>query len=163
MIVLIMGVSGCGKSTVAAELVRRTGWVFAEGDDYHSAANKAKMAGGTPLTDEDRGPWLNTLHDVLAGWEREGGNGIFTCSALKQVYRDRLFAGILEERIVFLDPPRDVLEERLAARKGHYMNPRLLESQLATLEPPSGPNVLHLTSSAPAEELATEICTWLGV
>jgi gluconokinase len=87
LIVVVMGVSGSGKSTLAAQLVERTGWAFAEGDDYHPQANKAKMAAGIALTDQDRLPWLDALHDVLAGWAVEGRSGILTCSALKQSYR----------------------------------------------------------------------------
>jgi gluconokinase len=162
MIVVVMGVSGSGKSTLAARLVERTGWAFAEGDDYHSEANRAKMAGGTPLTDEDRLPWLDALHAVLAGWKAVGESGILTCSALKQSYRERLLGGVEEARVVWLDPPRTLLEERLATRTGHYMNPRLLDSQLATLEAPAGEQVLHLTAAESADVLAERVLGWLG-
>jgi gluconokinase len=162
MIVVVMGVSGSGKSTLAARLVERTGWAFAEGDDYHSEANRAKMAGGTPLTDEDRLPWLDALHAVLAGWKAVGESGILTCSALKQSYRERLLGGVEEARVVWLDPPRTLLEERLATRTGHYMNPRLLDSQLATLEAPAGEQVLHLTAAENADVLAERVLGWLG-
>jgi gluconokinase len=162
MIVVVMGVSGSGKSTLAARLVERTGWAFAEGDDYHSEANRAKMAGGTPLTDEDRLPWLDALHAVLAGWKAAGESGILTCSALKQSYRERLLGGVEEARVVWLDPPRTLLEERLATRTGHYMNPRLLDSQLATLEAPAGEQVLHLTAAENADVLAERVLGWLG-
>jgi gluconokinase len=160
MILLIMGVSGSGKSTVAAALVARTGCAFAEGDDFHSAANKERMASGIPLTDEDRLPWLDALHAVLANWDREGKSGILTCSALKQTYRDRLLADIPDARLIWLDPPRALLEDRLAHRTGHYMNPKLLDSQLATLEIPSGPNVLRLAGGEPADQLVEQIRAW---
>jgi gluconokinase len=162
LIVVVMGVSGSGKSTLAARLVERTGWAFAEGDDYHSAANRAKMTAGTALTDEDRLPWLDDLHGVLARWEREDASGILTCSALKQSYRERLLAGIADARLVWLDPPRALLEDRLALRKGHYMNPRLLDSQLAALEAPTGPGVLHLTGGESTEQAADQVIAWLG-
>jgi gluconokinase len=162
MIVVVMGVSGSGKSTLAARLVERTGWAFAEGDDYHSEANRAKMAGGTPLTDEDRLPWLDTLHAVLAGWQAAGESGILTCSALKQSYRERLLGGVDGARLVWLDPARTLLEERLATRTGHYMNPRLLDSQLATLEAPVGEFVLHITTGESADVLAERVLGWLG-
>lgn len=138
MILIVMGPTASGKSTIAAELVRRTGWSFAEADDYHSAANKQKMHAGIPLTDEDRAPWLASLHQVIAGWVRERRNGIMTCSALKQAYRDALTQGIPEGicRFVLLEVPVAVLEERIRERSGHFMNPDLLQSQIDTLEPP---------------------------
>jgi len=135
--VVVMGVSGSGKSHLANQLARATGWAFAEGDDYHSPANKAKMQAGTPLTDEDRAPWLDALHRVLLGWGDKGQSGILTCSALKASYRERLSAGLPELRFVWLDPPRSVLEERLSHRIGHFMPAGLLDSQLATLEAPA--------------------------
>jgi gluconokinase len=162
LILVLMGVSGSGKSTLAAELVKRTGWSFAEGDDYHSQANRDKMAAGIALNDKDRQPWLNDLHEVLAGWKSAGVSGILTCSALKASYRQRLTAGLHEVRLVWLDPPREQLEERLAHRAGHYMNPNLLGSQLATLEPPVGADVLHLAGAKTADEAATEVLAWIG-
>jgi gluconokinase len=150
VIVIVMGVSGSGKSYLAGKLAEATGWAFAEGDDYHSAANKAKMAAGVPLTDADRGPWLDTLHEVLAGWHAGGQSGILTCSALKESYREHLIAGLPDARFVWLDPPRSVLAERMAHRPGHFMPPALLDSQLATLEPPTG--VLRLDGSEPIEQ-----------
>jgi gluconokinase len=163
LIVIIMGVSGSGKSTLAARFVDRTGWAFAEGDNFHSEANRAKMHAGIPLTDEDRLPWLDALHGVLAGWQSEGASGVLTCSALKESYRERLLTGIPEARIVWLDPPRDLLEHRLAARTGHYMNPKLLDSQLATLEAPQGEGVLRLAGDESADQLAETVIAWLGL
>lgn len=138
MILILMGVTASGKSTVAAELVRITGWKFAEADDYHSAANKAKMHAGVPLNDEDRAPWLESLHGVIAGWLRDGQSGIMTCSALKQAYRDVLTRGVPHGavRFVLLEAPFAVLEERIQDRRGHFMNPDLLQSQIDTLEQP---------------------------
>lgn len=154
-----MGVSGSGKSFLANKLAEATGWAFAEGDDYHSPVNKAKMAAGVPLTDADRGPWLATLYEVMAEWHRKGRSGILTCSALKASYRDRLTAGLPEARFVWLDPPRAVLAERMAHRPGHFMPPALLDSQLATLEPPTG--VLRLDGSEPIEQAIQKILQWL--
>ncbi len=139
MIVVVMGVTGTGKSTIAQALVKRTGWAFAEGDDYHSAAHIAKMKAGVPLTDTDRAPWLAALHDVLLGWQARGQNGVMTCSALKESYRATLRAGMDATSVdfVLLDVPKQVLVERLERRSGHFMNPLLLDSQLATLEVPA--------------------------
>ncbi|HEX5234392.1 MAG TPA: gluconokinase [Silvibacterium sp.] len=161
MIVILMGVTASGKSTVAAELVRLTGWELAEGDDYHSAANKEKMHAGTPLTDEDRAPWLANLHNVLAEWARKGQNGIMTCSALKQSYRDTLTAGIPTEkfRFVLLEAPVAVLEDRIIHRSGHFMNPGLLQSQLETLELPT--NALRVEAIGSSTEVANNILSHL--
>ena len=130
MILVLMGVTASGKTTVGTRLAALEGWQYAEGDDYHSDANKAKMHAGIPLTDEDRGPWLDSLHEVLLGWQRSRQSGVLACSALKQQYRDRLAEGIPSAALRF------VLLEVPAARQGHYMSPSLLESQLATLEEP---------------------------
>jgi gluconokinase len=139
MIVILMGVAGSGKSTIAQALVGRTGWEFAEGDDYHSEANRRKMHSGIPLTDEDRIPWLNRLHDVLAGWHTSGASGVLTCSALKQSYRDLLVKGLPagSYRFVLLQAPASVLALRMNSRPDHFMNPGLLQSQLETLEIPA--------------------------
>jgi gluconokinase len=158
-----MGVSGSGKSYMAGKLAEATGWAFAEGDDYHSDANRAKMAAGIPLTDADRGPWLDTLHEVLANWHRTGLSGILTCSALKATYREHLTAGLPEARFLWLDPPRNVLADRMAHRPGHFMPPALLDSQLATLQPPVGAaNTLRLDGSEPVEQVIPRILAWLG-
>ncbi len=139
MIVILMGVTGTGKTTIGTLLAKRAGWHYAEGDDYHSEANKAKMHAGIPLTDEDRAPWLATLHEVLLGWYHNGESGVLTCSALKQTYRDTLAAGMEHTayRFVWLNLSREIIAERLSHRAGHYMNPALLDSQFATLEPPT--------------------------
>lgn len=162
MQVIVMGVSGAGKSYLAGKLVEATGWAFAEGDDYHSAENKARMAARIPLTDAEREPWLNALHAVLLGWEQSGTNGIMTCSALKATYRERLAAGLPGVRFVWLDPTRKLLEERLAHRKGHYMPAGLLDSQMATLEPPiDDPRVLRLDGAESAEDEVKIVLAWL--
>jgi len=163
VIVIVMGVSGSGKSYMANKLAEATGWDFAEGDDYHSAANKAKMAAGIPLTDADRGPWLDSLHQVLVNWHRAGQAGILTCSALKETYREHLTGDLPEARFLWLDPPRNLIAERMAHRPGHFMPPALLDSQLATLQPPIGDaNTLRLDGSEPVEESIPKILAWLN-
>jgi gluconokinase len=157
-----MGVSGSGKTYLAKKLAAATGWAYAEGDDYHSDANKAKMAAGTPLTDADRGPWLDSLHELLAGWDRRGESGILTCSALKASYREHLTAGLPQARFVWLDLPRAVLAERMAHRPGHFMPPALLDSQLATLEAPTdAKDTLRLDGTEPVEQAIENILAWL--
>ncbi len=139
MIVILMGVTGTGKTTIGKMLSSRTGWQFAEGDDYHSEANKQKMHAAIPLTDEDRAPWLASLHTVLDGWFQKRESGILACSALKEAYRETLSANIPQDacRFVLLKVSREHLEERLKGRPNHFMNPALLDSQFATLETPS--------------------------
>ncbi len=131
-----MGVTGCGKTTVGAQLAHDCGWAFFDADDFHPAANVAKMKGGAPLTDEDRWPWLDRLNSLLLEHEREGKSLVLACSALKQAYRDRLARGCAAARFVLLDGDRALIRARLAARQGHYMNPKLLASQFAILERP---------------------------
>ena len=151
-VLVIMGVSGSGKSTVAGLLASRLGWDFAEGDDLHPEANVAKMHAGQPLTDADRQPWLESI----AGWIRQhrdaGLPGVVTCSALKKRYRDVLRGdGVV---FVFLDGSRDRISDRLAARLGHFMPASLLASQFEALEAPTADeNSITLSaSSAPADE-----------
>ena len=149
---IVMGVSGVGKSTVAEGVAARTGWPFRDGDGFHPPENVEKMRSGTPLTDTDRWPWL----DAIAAWidelRRAGGHGIVACSALKHAYRDRLRAGHGDVRFVFLDAPKPVIEARIKARKNHYMPPSLLDSQLATLERPTAEEGALTVSVEPAPE-----------
>ena len=137
MIVIVMGVSGSGKSTIGRALAAALGLPFIEGDDYHPRANVDKMAAGQPLDDADRAPWLATLAEVLARAEAEGG-GVLACSALKKRYRDVLRSGLTgEARVVYLDGSASLLAERLANRDGHFFPPHLLASQFEALEPPA--------------------------
>jgi gluconokinase len=161
MIVVLMGVTASGKTTVGTKLAALEHWEYAEGDDYHSDANKAKMHAGIPLTDADRAPWLATLHEVLLGWHRSGTSGVLACSALRQAYRDELSAGIpgAELRFVLLEVPREVLEQRMAERKGHYMSPALLESQIATLEMPR--DAIRVAGDLPPDAVVQEIMAGL--
>jgi gluconokinase len=162
LIAIVMGVTGTGKTTIGRLLAARTGWAFAEGDDYHSEANKAKMHAGIPLTDADRAPWLASLHQLLHGWFAQGQSGILACSALKQSYRDVLIEGIARQayEFVLLSVSHDVLAARLRARTGHYMNPALLDSQFATLEVPS--DALSVSAEGPPEETVCAILQHLG-
>jgi gluconokinase len=150
---VVMGVSGVGKTSVAAELVTRTGWVFVEGDDLHPEANRAKMAAGRPLDDEDRWPWLRRIAAWIGEQEAAGRSAVITCSALKRSYRDLLRDGHPSVRFVHLLAPRELVQARVDARRGHYMPPSLLESQLATLEPlqPDEPGIGVDTTGAPGE------------
>lgn len=136
MIVVLMGVSGSGKTTIGTALAERIGAQFADADDFHPAANKAKMAAGQALTDEDRQPWLQTLNRLLRGWFEAGTEGILACSALKQSYRATLLQGIPDGplQFVLLDGSKELIASRLAGRHHAFMNPHLLESQLQTLE-----------------------------
>lgn len=147
-----MGVTGTGKTTVGRALAQATGWQFADADDFHSEANKAKMHAGIPLTDEDREPWLRSLHEQIADWHGNHINGILACSALKESYRATLMAGIPQDsiRLIYLTGPASVIQERLEARKGHYMPPSLLPSQIATLEPPRNAIEVSITQTVPA-------------
>jgi gluconokinase len=130
-----MGVSGTGKSTIAAVLAHELGWPSAEGDDFHSAANVAKMHAGHPLTDEDRWPWLRSIAAWIGEREQAGTGGIVTCSALKRAYRDLLREDHPDVRFICLVGDHDLLESRMQHRTGHFMPATLLDSQLATLEP----------------------------
>ena len=163
MIVILMGVAGSGKSTIAHALVALTAWEFAEGDDYHSEAKRRKMHAGIPLTDEDRIPWLNRLHDVLIGWHGAGLSGVLTCSALRQSYRDLLAKDLPAGsfKFVLLEAPVAVLDARMHHRPGHFMNPDLLKSQLDTLEPPA--DALRIDATQAPEAAAREILAGLNM
>jgi gluconokinase len=133
--IVVMGVSGSGKSTVAAELVERLGWEFAEGDDFHPPENVAKMRAGQPLDDDDRWPWLQTLASWIGDHEKAGTSVVVTCSALKRSYRDLLREGHPSVWFAHVTVDADLLRKRIENRTGHYMPPSLLDSQLATLHP----------------------------
>jgi carbohydrate kinase (thermoresistant glucokinase family) len=137
IVVVVMGVSGSGKTTVAAMLAGRLGWRFEEGDSLHSAANIAKMSHGVPLTDEDRWPWLQAIAEVIAGWIAEGQSGVVACSALKQAYRRIIIGANPAVRLVYLKGSRDLILRRMAARQGHFMPLTLLDSQFDALEEPT--------------------------
>ena len=137
MIVIVTGVSGSGKSTVGALLAGRLGWRFADADDFHPAANVAKMRARIPLTDADRWPWLRAIAAWMDERITENESAVVTCSALKRAYRDLLLTGRPQARMIFLAPDREVLARRLAARHDHFFPEELLGSQFADLEPPA--------------------------
>ena len=133
---IVMGVSGAGKSTIAAALARRLGWRYDDGDTFHPASNVAKMKAGQPLNDDDRRPWLQAIADEIDRVCVAGEHAVIACSALKRAYRDILVHGRGDVRIVFLNGTQPLVAGRLACRKGHFMPPDLLASQFRTLEPP---------------------------
>jgi gluconokinase len=132
-----MGVSGSGKSTIAGKLAERLGWRCEDGDRFHPPSNVEKMRAGHPLTDQDRAPWLKAIADEIDRVCRDAEHAVIACSALKRAYRDILVHGRNDVPIIYLKGNRDLIAERLRLRKGHFMPPALLESQFATLEPPS--------------------------
>jgi gluconokinase len=154
--IVVMGVSGSGKSTVAEGLVDRLGWEFAEGDDFHPPANVAKMRSGQALDDDDRRPWLGVLADWIGERERTGRSVVVTCSALKRSYRDLLRNGHPSVWFAHVTVDPDVLRERVAGRTGHYMPVSLVESQLATLEPLQGDEPGAAISGAGAPEVVVD-------
>lgn len=162
MILIVMGVSGSGKTTLAKTLAKLTGWQFAEGDDYHSEANRQKMHSGIPLTDEDRAPWLDTLHALILKWHQSGENSVLTCSALKQAYRETLTADlpVTAYRFVLAEAPKEVIAQRMKARQ-HFMPAELLDSQIATLEPPA--DALYVSSLDTPEIAARKVLESLGI
>jgi gluconokinase len=160
MIVIVMGVSGVGKTTVGEELARELHWRFADADDFHSAANKEKMRSGTALTDADREPWLQSLHDTIVGWSDTGESVVLACSALRESYRKRLVVGP-EVRLVFLHASFNLIASRLSARHGHYMSPELLQSQFDTLEAPE--DAVSVDVSGSIADIVTSIRIELGV
>lgn len=132
---VVMGVAGSGKTTVARLIAARTGRAYAEADDFHPAENVTRMAAGVPLTDADRWPWLETLRNWLDAEAAAGRSTVMTCSALRRPYRDLLRTARGRVVFVHLDGPRAVLEQRITTRRGHFMGPEMLTSQLAALEP----------------------------
>lgn len=156
VIVVVMGVSGSGKSVIGSALARTLGARFAEGDSFHPPANISRMSAGMPLRDEDRWGWLDAIAVDIANAERGGENLVIACSALKRIYRDRLRLASRHLRFVYLDLPRDVAAERVASRKDHFMPASLIDSQFADLQPPAsdeGAIVLDATGK-PAEMVA---------
>lgn len=155
--VVVMGVSGCGKTTVALGIAEATGLLFAEADDFHSRANVEKMRAGIPLDDADRWPWLRDLAAWMAERATEGRSTVIACSALKRSYRDLLADGPPTIDFVHLDGPAAVIRARLEAREGHYMPASLLDSQIATLEPlEADERGVVLDLSRPKEELVAQ-------
>jgi gluconokinase len=160
MLILVMGVTGSGKTTVGKLLAQRLKYNFLDADDFHSAANREKMHQGIPLTDADRAPWLTALHDELVRANSAGRSAVLACSALKQEYRNTLAAG-LNLKIVFLRGTVDQLHRNLALRANHFAGESLVPSQLATLEEPAGVIVENI--AAAPEEIVEDICARLAL
>ncbi len=161
MVVVLMGVTGSGKTTVGKVLATELGWKFYDADDYHPPKNIEKMRRGIPLTDEDRKPWLQTLAGLIDSARDRGENIVLACSALKHAYQEYLRHHLDVVHYVCLCGSEEVIEKRLAARKGHFMNPVLLPSQFEILEPPEDAIKVDVTGSP--EEIAGEIRRRLGL
>jgi gluconokinase len=157
-ILVVMGVAGAGKTTVGEALAQRLGWRYQEGDALHPPENIAKMHSGHPLDDEDRKPWLAAVAACIDAWRREGASGVVTCSALKRAYRNAIIGGRPGVRLVYLRGERRVLAARLTGRTDHFMPPALLDSQLATLEPPSpDEHPIEVSIDMPTERIVERI------
>jgi carbohydrate kinase (thermoresistant glucokinase family) len=143
-ILVVMGVSGSGKTTIAKGVADAKGWTLVEGDTFHPPANVAKMAAGTPLTDEDRWPWLHAIAAAIDADRARGESAVVACSALRRAYRDILIGDRPDVRLVYLRGSQALIGERMRARKGHFMPPALLDSQFQTLEEP-GPDENPIT------------------
>jgi carbohydrate kinase (thermoresistant glucokinase family) len=155
LVIVLMGVSGSGKSTVGAELSRKLGWPFRDADSFHPAANVEKMSRGVPLTDEDRAPWLAAIAQWIDERRRLSDPGIVSCSALKRAYRRRIIGGREGVRLVYLEGDKELIAERMQARTGHFMPVSLLDNQFATLEEPRDDEAPVIVSiAAPPQQLA---------
>jgi gluconokinase len=162
--VVVMGVSGSGKSTIASMLAQRLHWVYEDGDWFHPQSNIEKMHHGEPLNDQDRWPWLHAIADWIDATRRAGGHGVVACSALKRVYRDILIGDRRDVRLVFLKGDRDLIARRIAARADHFMPTTLLDSQFATLEEPQADERAIVVSIAPhPREIVEAIVKALGI
>ena len=152
---VVMGVSGCGKSSVARLLAERSGGTFLDADDFHPAANKAKMTAGVPLTDEDRWPWLDNLNARLKSLAQTEPPVFLACSALRQAYRDRLIADLSALRFIYLQGSEELIRSRMEARQDHFMPSALLSSQFAALEEPH--DAITLWIDRPVSEIVERI------
>jgi carbohydrate kinase (thermoresistant glucokinase family) len=160
VVILVMGVSGAGKTTIGRALAARLGWVFLDADDDHSAENVQKLRAGIELTDADRIPWLHAVGERVDRHARRGENVVLACSALKAGYRRILEEIVGTMTIVFLTTSREVLEERVSHRPRHFMNAALLDSQIDTLEPPA--SAITVDADAPVDVIVSRICTALA-
>ena len=161
---VVMGVSGSGKSTIGEKLAERLDWTYEDGDKFHPASNVAKMSAGHPLTDEDRWPWLRAIADEIDRVCKAGRRVVMACSALKRTYRDILVHGRDDVRIIYLDGTQQLIASRLAARKGHFMPPGLLDSQFGTLEPPGeSEKPVTVSIDAPVDAIVDSILHQLGL
>jgi gluconokinase len=152
---IVMGVSGCGKTSVGEALAKELGWDFYDADDFHPPENVAKMASGTPLNDSDRAPWLATLHDLISSSLMENRSGVLACSALKESYRRQLMESNDGVLLIYLKGSYELIWSRMEARTEHYMKPHMLKSQFETLEEPT--DALTVDISASVNEIVQEI------
>jgi gluconokinase len=160
MIILLMGVTGAGKTTVGRALAQQLHWRFADADDFHSPANVAKMRAGIPLTDADRARWLQALRTAIVRWLQAGESVVLACSALKASYRDILLVSP-DVKLVYLRANEELIAARLAARRGHYMNPHLVRSQFETLQEPQG--AFTIDAGLPPGEIVRVIRNQFGL
>jgi gluconokinase len=159
---VVMGVSGSGKTTVASKLAERLHWTFEDGDRFHPKSNVEKMSAGQPLTDEDRWPWLNAIADEIERVCMAGEHAVIACSALKRTYRDVLLRARVDVRIVFLNGTQQLIAHRLSLRKDHFMPPGLLDSQFRTLQPPSlDENAIDVSIDATVDKIVDDIVSKL--
>lgn len=158
--VIVMGVAGCGKTTVGQALARQLGWPFYDADGFHPAENVAKMANGTPLTDSDRAPWLAALHALISTSLQENRPAVLACSALKESYRQQLLEGNEGVQIVYLKGSYELIWSRISQRKDHYMKPNMLKSQFETLEEPT--EALTFDVSLPVDEIVQGVLAKIG-
>ena len=162
VIAVVMGVSGSGKTTIAALVAHALGCQFQEGDDLHPRANVEKMRRGVPLTDADRRPWLEKIAQEIDGWRTRGESGVLTCSALKRAYRDLIIGGRRDVSLVYLRGSYDLIHDRMAARHEHFMPVALLDSQFKTLEEPrSDEHPIIVDIGRRPAEIAAEVVTAL--
>jgi gluconokinase len=163
-VLVIMGVSGCGKSTIAAMLAHRLHWIYEDGDWFHPQSNIEKMHHGEPLDDADRGPWLHAIADWIDATRLNGHHGIVACSALKRAYRDILVGKRRDVRVVYLKGSRGLIARRIAARADHFMPPALLDSQFKALEEPTADERPVVVSIVPhPREIVETIAKKLGI
>lgn len=160
MVVILMGVTGAGKTTIGRALAASLGWEFYDGDDFHTAASKRKMHRGIALDDSDRAPWLKALRTLIEAMLAEGRSAVVACSALKQSYRDELIVERNSVKVVYLKASNRIAAARLRYRIGHFMNPELLKSQFETLEEPR--DAIVVDASAAPEAIVNEIRARLG-
>ena len=161
MVIVLMGVTGCGKTTVGVLLAEQLGWEFYDADDFHPPENVEKMRIGVPLTDADRTPWLEALKSLIHGAHEKEQNFVLACSALKHQYRKILRHDLQPVRFVYLKGSPELIRERLEARKGHYMNPTLLKSQFSALEEPK--DAVYVDIAREPDKIVAAIREQLGL
>ncbi len=160
MVLIVMGVSGSGKTTIGQRLAARLGCGFSDADDFHSVANKAKMSAGLALNDADRDPWLRALCEAIHNWERSGSDHVLACSALKNRYREMLGAAAPNRVFIYLKGSYELIRSRLEGRSGHFFNPALLQSQFDALEEPA--DAIVIDAAQPVEAQVEEILAAVG-